>query len=646
MIAPALLPDRPQPETHADAALLWRREYAPGVLRSTFAPAPQLTLSQWAGLHRILSREASAEHGQWRNDRAPYLCDIMDTLTDPVIEEVVWVAASQLGKTEVGLNLAGYHVHQDPSPLLVVQPSLAMAEAWSKDRLAPMVRDCAALRDRIADPRSRDSGNRILHKTFTGGHLTIVGANSAAGLASRPIRVLILDEIDRYPASAGSEGDPVALAEARTATFWNRKKFKVSSPGREGESRIWPEYEASDQRRFYLPCPHCDHMQVLQWEPHIPSGRRGLVWDVEVVDGKKVHHTDSAAYECESCHALIEEHQKQGMLAKGEWRATNPDGRFPGFHLSALYSPWARWKDLASGWLRAMGDPDQEQAFVNTKLALLYREENRDFSASTLDNRREKWGADIPNGVGILTAGVDVQGDRLEVAVWGWGAGEECWLILHERISGDPEAAEVWSRLEAVRTRAWKCESGREVRIWTMAVDAGYLDTTVYKYVRPRESAGVLAVFGAEHVKNGLLRPVRPNKHGTKPVTIDVTKQKDVLFKRLPLMAAGPGYIHLCEPTSTGADSEFIAQFGGEVLEWKLEHGRRLRRYKAIRKRVEAIDLYVYGRAALHMLGPTILQTIPARARELAEPLPKADANAPKPPTNGPGKRRGWLNNY
>ena len=192
-------------------------------IATVLSPPPELTVSQWADEYRRLSPEASAEPGRWNTDRAPYQREIMDAINDARCEEVIIMSSAQVGKTELILNIIGYYIDYDPSPILVLQPTRDMAETFSKDRLAPMLRDTPALKGKVKDARSRDSGNTILHKTFPGGHITMVGANSAAGLASRPIKIVLMDEVDRYPASAGTEGDPIKLAEKRTTTFWNRK---------------------------------------------------------------------------------------------------------------------------------------------------------------------------------------------------------------------------------------------------------------------------------------------------------------------------------------------------------------------------------------------------------------------------------------
>jgi len=253
-----------------------------------FAPPPRLTVSQWADQHRKLSPEASAEPGQWDTSRAEFQRGIMDAVSDPLIEEVVVMKSAQVGWTEIINNIAGYFIDQDPAPIMVMQPTLEMAEGWSTDRLAPMVRDSPRLAAKIADAKSRDSGNKLLQKRFPGGQLVIVGANSPASLASRPMRVILADEVDRYPASAGVEGDPLTLAYKRTNNFWNRRKLAGSTPTIAGSSRIEAKFDESDKRFFFVPCPHCDEHQVLKWEQ--------VRWE-KTKSG--AHRADTAHYVCE-----------------------------------------------------------------------------------------------------------------------------------------------------------------------------------------------------------------------------------------------------------------------------------------------------------------------------------------------------------
>ena len=330
-----LVDGRPQVELGFDGAEDLLRAWRDGL-----TPDPDLTVSAWADKHRVLSSRGANEAGPWRTSRTPYLREIMDTLSPShPCQRVAFMKGSQVGATESGGNWIGYVIHHAPGPMLAVQPSVELAKRFSQQRIDPLIEESPVLREKVAPARSRDSGNTVLSKEFPGGILVMTGANSAVGLRSMPVRYLFLDEVDAYPPSADDEGDPVALAEARTRTFsWRRKVFLASTPTIKGLSRIEREYEASDQRRFFVPCPHCGERQWLRFER--------LRWE----KGKP----ETAAYHCEGCEQPIAEHHKTQMLAAGEWRpaTTSADPLTIGFHLSSLYSPvgWLSWERIAREW--------------------------------------------------------------------------------------------------------------------------------------------------------------------------------------------------------------------------------------------------------------------------------------------------------
>ena len=375
------------------------------VSESVWPPPPVLKISDWADEFRYLSPEASAEPGKWRTARVPYLREILDTIG--TVPEVVIMASAQTGKTEAVLNTIGYFMHQDPAPIMMVQPTIEMAEAISKDRIATMLRDSPALSGLVKDRRMRDSGNEILHKVFPGGHLTLSGANSPASLASRPIRVLLFDEVDRFPPSAGSEGDPVNLAIKRSATFWNRVIVKVSTPTIKGISRIEKDWERSDKRIYHVPCPHCQKLQPLVWER--------VKWEKSKSSDKV-----EAWYECVSCFGKITDAHKPTFLAEGHWVRTNLGSSIAGFHLSELYSPWRSFADVVRAYLEAKDDPQLLKVFWNTSLGLPYDDGSGEgLLWRNLFTRREPYHPlSVLRGALVLTAGIDVQANRLAVSVW------------------------------------------------------------------------------------------------------------------------------------------------------------------------------------------------------------------------------------
>jgi phage terminase large subunit GpA-like protein len=377
--------------------------------RKGIRPDPDLTVSEWADAHRWLSSRGASEAGRYRTARAPYLREIMDALSPRhPAQRITFMKAAQVGATEAGNNWIGFVIHHAPGPMLAVLPSLDLAKRTSRGRLDPLIADSPALRERVNPARSRDAGNSMLSKEFPGGILVLTGANSAAGLRSMPARYIFLNEVDAYPPSADEEGDPVSLAEARTTTFSHRRKvFMVSTPTIRGLSRIEREFEASDHRRYFVPCPHCGHMQWLQFER--------LRWH----KGRP----DTAAYHCEGCEKPIAEHHKTRMLERGEWRATavSADPHSIGFLISALYSPlgWKSWQQVAREWLAAQGSEAMLRVARNTLLGETWVESGEAPEWQRLAERRETYGGvQIPMGGLFLTAGVDVQKDRIEVDVW------------------------------------------------------------------------------------------------------------------------------------------------------------------------------------------------------------------------------------
>ena len=466
---------------------------------SILKPPPELSISDWADANRRLSSEASAEPGQWRTSRAEYQRGIMDAISDGSVESVVIMSSSQVGKSEALGNAVGYYIDQDPAPIMVVMPTERDAEAWSKDRFSPMARDTPCLVGKIADPKSRDGSNKILHKRFPGGHLTIVGANAPSGLASRPIRILLCDEVDRYPFSAGAEGDPVNLAKKRTVTFWNRKIVLVSTPTIRGLSRIETAYLESDQRQYWVPCPSCGTHQVLVW---------GQVrW--ESAGGE--HRPETARYHCVACDAAWSDALRWAAIRRGEWRARAPFRGIAGFHLNEVYSSWVRLEAMVRAFLSARAGGDEAmKTFVNTSLGESWMESGEAPDWRRLYDRRERWAAGtVPEGGLILTAGADVQKDRIEVDVWAWGRGLESWLVDHIVIEGGPESAAAWAALAALLGRTWPHALGAELQIARLAVDTGYEAPAVYAWAR---RAGLRA-GGAGQGRRGL----QPGEPGVRP---------------------------------------------------------------------------------------------------------------------------------
>ncbi len=542
----------------------------------------------------------------------------MDAVSDQTVETVVVMASAQVGKTEVVNNVVAYHIDQDPCPILVLQPTLEMAQTWSKDRLAPMLRDTPCLRGRVRDARARDSGNTMLHKQFPGGHITMCGANSPAGLASRPIRVVLSDEVDRYPFSAGTEGDPVGLAEKRTTTFFNRKKVRTSTPTIKGVSRIEAAFLASDRRRYHIPCPHCGSKQVLRWH--------GIRWDKDAGGGNL---PNTAAYYCEECGGQITDADKARVLGRGEWQAEAEFTGVAGFHLSALYSPWVTFAEIVREFLAAKHSPEKLQVWTNTVLGETWEEQGQQADAGTLLSRREVYGPIVPEGAGLLTAGVDVQGDRIEVEVLAWGEASETWSMEWRALPGDPSKPQVWQDLDDYLLRPWTHEGGQQMRIACVCVDSGYLTDDVYRFVRPRTARRVFAVKGIDGAGKPIAgRPSSSNAGKVPLYPVGVETAKDALFARLGITTPGPGFQHF----TTDHDEEYFAQLCAEKRVTKHRQGFPVQTWVKSRARNEALDLRVYAMAAYAILNPNmtaVMQRLRAAAQPPAKHAEPVQANNP-----------------
>lgn len=502
------------------------------------------------------------------------------------------MTSAQIAKTELINNIVGFHIAEDPCPILVVQPTVDLAKAWSKDRFAPMLRDTPCLHGKVRDARSRDSENVILHKKFAGGQVTMAGANAPAGLASRPIRLVLLDETDRYPASAGTEGDPVNLAEKRAETFFNRKLVNVSTPTIKGASRIEKAFAESDQRYYNVPCPHCGSMQVMRWH--------NVRWDKDE-NGENIPET--AAYYCDECGGQIKDSDKLKMIQVGKWVATKPFKGTAGFHLSALYSPFTTFCRIAKQFLAAKHSPELLQVFVNTVLGEPYEEEGQQADDGALLSRREVYGPIVPEGAGLLTAGVDVQADRLEVEVLAWGLASETWSMETRVIPGDPTQPDVWRDLDDYLLAQWQHEHGQVMRIACACIDTGYLTDEVYKFVRPRLARRVFPVKGIAGAGKPIAgRPSKANSGQVPLYPVGVDTAKDALFSRLRITDHGPGFQHF----TAEHDEEYFLQLCAEKKTTRFVKGFPVPSWTKTRARNEALDMRVYAMAAYNILNPNM----------------------------------------
>lgn len=576
--------------------------------REGLKPEPQSLVSEWADQYRRLPATAS-EPGHWRTARTPYLREIMDCLsTGSTVERVVFQKGAQLGGTECGLNWIGYIIANAPGMALLVMPSIDMVRRNTRTRIDPLIDQTPELAARVVKARSRDPGNTATSKRFVGGELVMTGANSASALRSTPARYLFLDEVDAFPADVEGEGDPVALAMKRTATFKGKRKIlMVSTPTIKDASRIETAYLESDRRRYFVPCPHCGAFQVIEW-PRIR-------WP----DGEP----DRAHLECEHCGDPIEERHKLQMLAAGQWRATaQGDGRTAGFHLSSLYSPFESWGEIARDFLTVRKDPSRLKTWVNTILAETWDEGQARIEPEGLAARAEVWGPELPAGVVLITAGIDCQDDRLEVEIVGHGAGEETWSLGYHVLHGDPAGDAVWSDLDTILSQRWQhSRQTPDLPIRAACIDSGgHFSGRVVQFAAARAGRRVWAIKGA----SGPGKPPWPRKPSKASKTrlplhvIGTDALKELFYARLAIAEPGPGFVHVPE----GRSAEWFQQVTSETIQTRYVKGRPVRQWvKRASDRNEALDCRVYALAAFEGLKALGLRLDQEAAQLARQPL-------------------------
>ena len=551
----------------------------------------------------------------------------MDAINDPAVENLVIMSCAQIGKTEILLNILGYYIAHDPAPILVLQPTLSMAQAFSKDRLAPMLRDTPILEGKVKDPRARDSDNTTLHKAFDGGHVTLAGSNSPASLASRPIRIVLADEVDRYPHSAGTEGDPVSLARKRSATFFNRKLVLTSTPTVKGASRIESAFEQSDKRYYHVRCCDCEESQVLRWQ--------NVQWPE--------NRPDQACYVCEHCGSAWDDTQRLKAIKNGYWEAKGPFNGTAGFFINGLYSPWTPLSDAVREFLEAKKLPEQLRVFVNTFLGETWEDAGDQVDSFGLYERRENYGDTLPEGVVVITAGVDIQDDRIELEIVGFGRDEESWGLEYHTLQGDPTSPTVWADLDSILKQTYEHPSGVELSIRAVAIDSGHHTQQVYNFVKPREGRRIMAIKGVGGEGKPLLgRPTKNNIAKVRLYPVGSNTVKELLFSRLKISEVGAGFCHFPE----NYDEEYFRQLTAEKKVTKYVKGFPRSEFVKTRARNEALDVRCYALSAYSALN-TNINKIAERIRLRAEQLKDDDKaiDAPKPEVRKPRRRkaRGYV---
>lgn len=565
-------------------------------------PTPDLKVWEWADKYRMLSSVSSAEAGRWRTDRVPYMREVFDKLSpsDPC-KEVCLMKGVQIAGTEAALNLVGAFIDLEPCPIMYVMPTVDMAKQLSKKRIAHMISECPSLDKKIFGMNKKVGGSSMLEKSYAGGSLSLTGANSASGLRSNPVRVLALDEVDAYPLNLEGEGSPIKLAEARTSTFSrNRKIFKLSTPTVSGASVIEHAMESTDVRKYNVPCPHCGTFQILEF--------KNLKWEDK--------DASTAKYECAHCEELIPERYKTQMLANGVWKSTKPENESKykaGYAINSLYSPlgWIGWDEIAQMWMDDKDDPIRFKTFVNTILGEPWIEKGESPDWEDIFNRREDYKHNSPpNEVEMITSGVDVQKDRLELEIVGWCRNKQTYSIDYRILHGDTTKKEVWDKLTEVIHETWIRPDGIELPLQTMCIDSGYNTTIVYDYCRKFSASRVMPIKGQDNMKTIVSNPrvVDHDRNGKKIGRVKVWSVgssiiKTEIYANLKLRQTEEGaypdrYCHFPE-----YPIEFFKGLTAESLQFKIQNGFRKYQWVKDYVRNEPLDCRVYARAAVYLAG-------------------------------------------
>ena len=613
-----------------------------GVLDS-IRPPEDLTVVEWAEKYRRLSSEGSAETGPWRCDRTPYLREPLEAFTDPKVRRIVLVSSSQIGKSEFENNIIGYIIDEDPSSILFIHPTNVDAKDYSKLRIAPMIRDSPTLRKKVAAPKSRSGDNTILQKSFPGGILTMCGSTEAHSLASKPIRYVIGDERDRWAKSAGNEGDPWRLAMARQITFYNAKAVEVSTPTIKGASPIEDSFYEGTMERWCIQCPHCGEYHDIKFADIRYSSEE------TVIHNKVQYKVTDIWYVCPSCACVSTEREMKKQPAK--WVAENPAAYERGvrsFWLNSFVSPWASWESTILEFLYAKDSSAKLQVVYNTRFGELWEDRGDLESEESLLARREEYPAELPDGVLVLTCGVDTQDDRLEFEVVGHGHFGETWGVKKGIIMGRPDDPNVWAALDDVLEHIYIFADGIGLRISMTFVDeGGHFTQEVRQACRERIGKKVFAIKGMAGSDRPFTGPPKQQKIVLRKVIIGycwvyqlgVDAGKQIIMDNIRVKTPGPRYCHF--PLRDDYGPAYFAGLMSERLEydpkkknpwtWKKLPGH---------ERNEALDCRNYAIAAFKVL-PADLDAIDARLKAARGQVPRQSAPAPAPKRPAAQTRRG-----
>ncbi|WP_065329470.1 phage terminase large subunit family protein [Tritonibacter mobilis] len=625
--------------------------------RAFLRPPPDLKPSEWAE-QNIKIPIGNAVPGPMRFDNAPYQREVIDMTADPRCNRISLMWGAQVGKTQTALAAQAFRIGFNPVSQMMMQPSQGDLTTWLETKFNPLVEENDGLAEVLAKPRARHGVNNQRMKSYPGGFLMFSWSGSPKTMRGRSAPFIVCDETDGYDRT--NEGHPVGLLWQRAATFGDQRLLlEISTPTIKGGSWIEKAFDQGDQRYFYVRCPHCGHLQKLDWSQ--------VTWSKDA-DG--VHLAETAGYLCagEGCGTVWSDGERCAAIRNAEregggWIATKPFRGHASYHLSELYSCFRRLEDIVQSFLdkRAAGDL---QTFVNVSLAQTWEEEGDKLEASVLMARATKFAAPVPMGAGVLTAGIDMQNDRLEVEIVAWGLGEESWSVDYKTLWGDPLQQDVWDELDALLSETWQHESGAELRISAACLDTGGeggRTQAAYDYARKRLGRKVWAIKGV----GGWGRPIvtAPSKikqRGTRPVylhSVGVDEAKAVVAQRARIKDPGPGHCHFPEHR----DPAWFDMFTAEALRTRYVKGFAVREWHNVRPRNEAFDCRVYAYAALRILRPNVKRLVEAlhpqdeeieaeiedtAAEPVAPPEAAAEGNPPEEPepkTRQPVKKRGWA---
>lgn len=584
-----------------------------------FKPPELINVQEWAEKYRRLSPENSAEPGRYRTDRTPYLKEPMAAFTDSKVQRIVVVASSQVGKTEMEMNMLGYAIDIDPGPIMWVTPTQDNAEDFSKRRIAPMIRDTPRLKMKIEPSKGRNKDNTVLKKKYPGGMLTLTGSNSPANLASTPSRYVFGDEMDRWTKDAGSEGDPWSLLEARTITFYNHKMVQVSTPTIKGQSAIETAFLLGTQEYWSAQCPHCKEYNFVEFD-HIR-----FEYDAEIIGGKKQYFVKDVMYACPSCGCASTEAEIK--KADYKWVAKNPNAYSKGirsFWINAFSSPWMSWEKIIVKFLEADGDPNKLRTVFNTLFGQLWEDRGDLMTEDELFDNREEYEAELPDGVLCLTCGVDTQDNRLEYEVVGYGMYNETWGIEKGIIVGKPDDEDkpdiqsVWTRLDGVIDRLYSFKDGKQLKISITFVDSGgHYTQEVYEQCAKRINKRVFAIKGAPGEGTPYTKPpskvniTKTDKNGRKRVigkawlyVLGVDSGKEKIMSALKVKEPGARYCHFPKNAGKGYDKMYFNGLLSEKMTYK--NGKWKWEKLPGHERNEPLDIRDYANAAFTVLNPNM----------------------------------------